>query len=158
MLEDRSAKYRETLDLLKNAGMVSKHCHKHYYITADNFNAFGKEDQNEILQAIIYFYGSKSYWWNPKNGVEFYDNTSVMPAGKRPWHWCGETVLFEDWKNREENIQILKSTFTLGDKVFFINQDGEKVSGIFAGARKRATVIIPGGKWYIPLDQLFKEE
>ena len=106
----------------------------------------------QVEQMLITFYGEKGIWVN-KFGIEFYDNTSVYPPGKRPWNWCGTSILFEEWRLREEQNYQAGLNFQLGDKVSFEHK-GEVIVGRVSNIGKRVTVIIPNGTWYVPAREL----
>lgn len=122
-----------------------------------------KKDQNIISNAIIYFYGSKGQWWKQSEGkakgvldVEFVHMTKVFPPPRKPWEWCGTTILFEDWKKQEDDNRRERKKFKVGMMVSFSHK-GQTISGVIAGLNKRAKVVVPGDLerwWNVPYDLL----
>jgi hypothetical protein len=111
---------------------------------------FGK-----IAEMLVYYFGSKCYW-NKKGAVkgtydvEFATMTKVYPAPKKPWDWCGTSVLFEDWHQQETAIYAAARQYKAGDQVSF-DFKGETLTGLVSNIAKRVTVIVPGrGKIYVP--------
>jgi hypothetical protein len=107
----------------------------------------------EVADMLVYFFGNKCYK-NTKNAdgtwnFEFVPMTKVFPPPRRPWEWCGETVLFNDWKEQERKEHLASLSFTYGDKVKFFHK-GKTHRGIVAGMNKRITVIVGNAKWHIP--------
>ena len=123
-----------------------------------------KKDEQLISRAITYFYGSKGQWWkknaNKTMDVEFVPMTKVYPPPKRPWEWCGKTILFQDWQFEEETNKNISKRFKIGQRVSFTGKytKGQTITGIIAGINKRAKVIVPGQEiwWYIPYTDLTK--
>lgn len=76
-------------------------------------------------------------------------------TGARPWHGCGATWLWLDWKQQDEADEEAKRRFPTGAVVTFFAK-GRLYKGVVAGGRKRATVVIPGynGKWHVPYRML----
>lgn len=119
-----------------------------------------KSELSEIGSAIAYFMGPRSGWLkqNPQYGtidIEFCYN-----IGHRefyPWSWCGETILFADWKKDHEQYRNKLSEFHIGDEVSFVYR-GEAYTGIVSNINKRLTIVIPGQemKFYMPANQVVK--
>lgn len=82
--------------------------------------------------------------------VEFVHMTKVFPAPRRPWGWCGETVLFPKWKAQEEaNYEAAEQFTTPGEPVWFEHK-GEPKAGAFIGFTRsgRVKVLVNGeGQW-----------
>ena len=100
-----------------------------------------------VCEAIAYYNG-----WDAKGNVEFYQNTSVYPPGKKPWSYCGETVLFQDWQDSVD----LAQTFEIGEIVRFDFRD-EKHVGIVSGINDRLTIVDLnkiGVKYYMPAERV----
>jgi hypothetical protein len=119
-----------------------------------------KNRGREISNFLAYFFGSGcDYFQAAKPGyqnAEFVHMTKVYPPPRKPWAWCGKTILFSTWKSDEEKIQQMKSTFRVGERVQFLHYN-KTYTGLIAGIQKRATVIVEdGGKWYIPLCNLIR--
>ena len=85
--------------------------------------------------------------------VEFNAQTKVYPPPKKPWQWCGKTVLFEEWKQREAASASIARTLKIGQRVSF-EYKGRTFEGMVANVTKRATVITTQGKFYIPVRML----
>jgi len=118
-----------------------------------------KKDEQLVSRAITYFYGSKGQWWK-KNltktfDVEFVPMTKVFPPPRKPWEWCGKTVLFGDWQKQEEENRRLSTQFRIGQTVSFLVK-GKAITGIISSLNKRAKVIIPGQEtwWNVPYSEL----
>lgn len=94
---------------------------------------------------------------NGKTSVEFVDMTKVFPAPKRPWQWCGETILFADWRDSENADTVALATFRLGERVAFVHK-GQIVSGeVTKINRKTVSIHVSGqGSWTVPPTQLYK--
>ena len=121
-----------------------------------------KKDEQLVLRAINYYYGCKGQWWtkttNKTRDVEFVPMTKTFPPPRRPWEWCGKTILFQDWKDREANNEELKNKFKIGQKVSFCGKytKGQIIIGIISGLNSRAKVIVPGQEtwWNVPYENL----
>jgi len=116
-----------------------------------------------VQRVIEWHMGSGACWWNgtPKaatRSVEFVAMTKVFPAPKKPWGWCGTTVLYPDWQKQEADAESACAEFKAGDPVWFE----------FKGARKRGLVMWPNwktvavmvegeGKYTVPPSGLTKE-
>jgi len=117
-----------------------------------------KKDQSIVSSAINHFFGLKGQWWKKSESDESrMMDVEFAHAGDRPWHWCGKTILFKDWKLREENDEKIKSTLKIGETVDFIFR-GKKFQGIISSLNKSAKIIIPGDQnwYYIPYSLLSK--
>lgn len=150
-MSERDDRMQEAWKMLNESGAIEWHCRRHGVI-----RNIGRNDQNLLNEVIIYFMGPKSAWWKDGN-VEFSNTTKVYPPQKKPWEWCGETVLFKDWQKREEENRNAAQSFRIGDLVYFMDK-GKRIDGIVANITKRVTVIIPGQemRWYVPPTQLYK--
>jgi len=119
-----------------------------------------KKDEQLVLKAITYFFGNKGQWWK-KNGMKTYDvefvpMTKVFPPPKRPWKWCGKTVLFQEWQQREEEDDAKANIYRkfLGKKASFAFKE-ETIIGTLINTGKRASLLTENGKkWYVPYDDL----
>lgn len=134
-------------------GSIEWHCRRHGVI-----RGVARKDEILLNEVITYFMGPKSSWWDGKGNVEFSNTTKVYPPQKKPWEWCGTSVLFPNAQKADEAQKIAARSFRVGDSVYFFNKSA-RVDGIVAGIRKRVTVIIPGSdiKWYIPATELYNE-
>lgn len=118
-----------------------------------------KKDEQLVSRAITYFYGSKGQWWeknrNKTMDVEFVPMTKVFPPPRKPWGWCGKTILFKDWQQNEKDERSLSEKFRIGQQVCFSHK-GQTIIGIVASRNKRAKVIIPGQEtwWNVPYREL----
>lgn len=143
-------------EMLYNSGIIVWHEEGRH----GTIHGIKKAHLNEIHAMLVYYLGAKCAWRknNPDNTIdlEFCHMTKVYPPPKRPWHWCGTTILFKDWQEREETNYEILSNFHLGDDVTFTYR-GVKYQGVVANLRKRATVIVKGrGKFYVPASDLEK--
>lgn len=118
-----------------------------------------KNDEQLVSRAITYFYGSKGQWWKKNSSktkdVEFVSMTKVFPPPRKPWEWCGKTILFEDWQKQEADNRKLASQFKIGQTVSFLVK-GKTITGIISSLNKRAKVIVPGQEswWHVPYNEL----
>lgn len=107
----------------------------------------------------MYYYGcarNKGLWWR-KDGaeyaVEFNHQTKVFPPPRKPWEWCGSTMIFPDWHLEVQEQATAARTVKIGDTVTFSHK-GQTYQGIVAGGRARATVIVGHSKWHVPYTEL----
>jgi len=91
--------------------------------------------------------------------VEFVHMTKVFPAPRRPWEWCGTTLLFTDWQDREAEGRRLSQKFAIGDRVWFLAR-GSRHEGLVAGVNaKTISVLVEGeGRWRVVPQDLNKKE
>lgn len=109
---------------------------------------------NDINEFLVYYFGPKCARWtdtvNGKRNVEFVPMTKVYPPPKKPWEWCGKTMLFESWRLQEIASKTAVDNFSIGDPVWFTYQ-ATRYEGVVANIVKRVTVVVPHhGKFYIP--------
>ena len=156
MDNDRLAVLNEQRDLYKPVLDRAEWCCQGSHGVIRNVQ---KKDEQLVARAINYFYGCKGQWWK-KNAtktmdVEFVPMTKVFPPPRKPWEWCGKTILFQDWKDQEDTNRNLMSNFKIGQSVYFFHK-GEQISGIIAGLNKRAKIVIPGQEtwWNVPYSEL----
>lgn len=123
------------------------------------------KDQTGYVQRVIEWHlGHGSCRWtgtgrSKKRSVEFVHMTKVFPAPRRPWQWCGETLLFPKWKAREEADRAARDTFTPGEAVSF-EYKGQTKRGAFSHITRsgRAAVLVSGeGQWTLAPSNLHKE-
>jgi hypothetical protein len=118
-----------------------------------------KKDEQLVSRTITYFFGNKGQWWkknrNKTMDVEFVPMTKVFPPPRKPWEWCGKTILFEDWQKQEKENRDLSRKFKIGQSVSFTHKD-KIYTGIVSGLNKRAKVVIPGEEtwWNVPYTDL----
>jgi hypothetical protein len=118
-----------------------------------------RDESNLVSRAINYFFGSKGQWWKKNESktldVEFVPMTKVSPPPRKPWEWCGKTVLFEDWHQKEKANLDTRENFRIGQQVCFSHKD-KTIIGIISARNKRAKVIVPGSEtwWNVPYSQL----
>lgn len=148
--EETVARYRA----LYESGIIIWH-EKGRHGTIHNIK---RQHVNELYSMLTYFLGPKCAWSqkNPDNTV----NLEFVYQGRgkvlRPWYECGETVLFNDWKIREDERLEKMSQFHIGDPVEFTYK-GYKYRGMIANMRKRVTVVVENqGKFYVPPENLKK--
>ena len=112
-------------------------------------------ERNEIVRTLNWFFGDRCAWRTrgARPSLEFVHKAKVFPPPSKPWEWCGESVLFEDWRRDEEQARSLAASFRLGEKVAFTAK-GRTIEGIVSNAGKRVTVVTDGQKWYVPAGQL----
>lgn len=112
-----------------------------------------------IQDMLIYHFGSKCFWMKKIQGsiydLEFVHMAKVYPPPKKPWEWCGTSVLFADWQQKEQIQRNAAQQFRIGDTVSFFHK-GKKLTGIVSNVNKRITVIVDHAKWYVPATQLGK--
>lgn len=119
-----------------------------------------KAEWNDIAEMLIYFMGDKPYWTTKsvkgKFDVEFAYQCTGGYAERvlKPWQWCGESALFEDWRQRHEDEQDAAARFRPGMKVAFTYKGARKV-GLVTNAVHRITVVVEGeGRYYWPASDL----
>jgi hypothetical protein len=117
-----------------------------------------KNRSNHIESVLIYFFGNKCSRWKDSVGgtmsVEFVPMTKVYPPPKKPWEWCGKTLIFGDWLADEKRNAESVAKFSIGDPVYFTH-NATRYEGVVANVVKRVTVIVPHhGKFYIPGKEL----
>lgn len=121
------------------------------------------ESQAVRFKRMIEFYmGEKAGYWvkHPYQkiyDVEFVHMTKVYPPPKRPWEWCGNSILFKDWQQREEANRYAMAAIRIGDQVSFMAR-GIKKEGIVTGMRKRVSVLVGHERWRVSADLLNKTE
>lgn len=124
-----------------------------------------KAEAYQVRDVLEYYFGAKCATWRKTPGepsymdVEFVHMTKVSPPPKRPWQWCGETLLFKDWMDRELLRAKQMQNFQVGDEVWFTHK-GVTYEGVVSGGRTRVTVIVTTpkpGKWYVPPADLIKK-
>jgi hypothetical protein len=118
-----------------------------------------KAHVNELYSMLVYFLGQKCAWLKKNSdntfSLEFCHMTKVFPPPKRPWQWCGTTILFKDWQVKEDTNYRILDTFNIGDQVSFGFRN-QVYKGILINKRKRATVLVGGQKFYVPALDLRK--
>jgi hypothetical protein len=141
------------MSAMYNSGIIEWHCEGRHGVVR---NIANKAQMQQTLM-LNYFFGDRCAWDNQKGELEFVHMTKVYPAPTKPWQWCGTTVLFNDWKVREETAQSSLQAFKIGDRVRF-EYKGRRFEGLVAGKNKRCTVVVEGSEvvYYIPATSLTK--
>ena len=118
-------------------------------------------DTNDVVRYLRHFYGcepKKGEWWTKQPdgnwSVEFSD--SIHGYYSKPWDFCGASILFEDWQERDKEYNATKVQFRVGDHVRFEHK-GWEYHGVITGGRTRATVLVDHSKWNVPYTMLTKE-
>jgi hypothetical protein len=111
-----------------------------------------------VQRVIEWYMGANACRWtsavNGRRSVEFVAMTKVYPPPRKPWEWCGTTVLFGDWQDRERAEKVAAAEFRLGQKVWFSHHGVLKV-GIVAGINRRTvSVVVDGARWTVPPSDL----
>jgi hypothetical protein len=91
-------------------------------------------------------------WTKPVDGkqdVEFVHMTKVFPPPRKPWGWCGVTILFDAWKRREEAEKEAGQAFKRFDEVTFTYRGVTKTGRVIQVNRRTVSVDVEGE----PLDR-----
>src|SRR6266550_3491300 len=117
-----------------------------------------RKESNRFNRMIEYYMGSKACFWtrgarSDLMDVEFVHMAKVYPPPKKPWEWCGTSILFPDWQKDTVANQNAREKFNIGDKVRFTAK-GRTIEGIVYGGRKRVAIVAGREKWYVPPTQL----
>lgn len=122
-----------------------------------------KAEIGAVQEAINYFMGHGGSWWtgtkrSKKRSVEFVAMTKVFPAPRKPWEWCGETVLYPDWKERVAADRLAREQFVRGDAVTFEHKGVEKRGAFshFTRAGRAAVLVMGEGQWTLPPSAMTK--
>jgi hypothetical protein len=154
---EKAARMDAAWKVLNDDGQIEWHCRRHGVIRDVPADKAG-----EIEEVIVWFMGSRSSWWTGthegKRSVEFYNNSKVFPQGTRPWSWCGTTVLWQDWRDREERHATILRTFEPGDKVWFEYKKVRKYGEVMYLNQKTVAVWAEGNRWIIPPQDLHRAE
>lgn len=156
--EETKARY----EMLYKSGIIIEHLCKieGWKVRHGTILNIKKQHVNEIHAMLIFYFGDKCAWAvkNPDNTTSLEFVYQGNDRQMRPWYYCGTSVLFEDWHEREDNNLNILSEFHVGDDVQFVFR-GVRYQGMIANLRKRATVIVKGrGKFYVPAKELEKVE
>lgn len=107
-----------------------------------------------VQRLVEWYYGHNSCRWtkavNGLRSVEFVNMTKVYPPPRKPWQWCGTTVLFADWQESERAERDALSEFRLGQKVWFSHRGQLKVGTVAGINRRTVSVIVDGARWTVP--------
>lgn len=125
-------------------------------------NVTQKEWREEIGPALRFFYacGPKGVWATKTSrgvfDIEFCHQAKVFPAPKKPWEWCGETVLFKELQDAEDRNREKGENFKIGQKVKFSYKKVDYVGLIYA-INKRASIVVENdGIFYMPFNSIKK--
>ncbi len=147
----------EHYKMLYNSGIIVWHCEVGGRGRHGTILKVKREHLQDILRMLNWYLGNKAVW-TKKNA----DNTTSLEfvyqgntTYKRPWHYCGTTILFKENQVAEENNYSKLAEFHLDDEVMFEFR-GRLITGHIANLRKRATVVSNGQKFYVPANQLRK--
>ena len=123
-------------------------------------NVVWAEEGESVSATLEYFFGCRGghgLWWKKDAGGtydgEFVHMCKVFPPPKKPWEWCGLSVLFADWQAAESAERSRLREFKIGDEVAFTHK-GETLTGIVVNKKKRLTVLIGHQKWYVPVSSV----
>lgn len=154
--EETATEMREAFAALD----IEWHCPGRHGVVRD----VPKAQAGYVQRVIEWHVGHGACRWtgtsrSKKRSVEFVHMTKVFPAPRKPWEWCGETVLFPKWKAQVEENRAARADFdTLGEPVWFEHK-GARKAGAFNGFTRsgRARVLITGeGQWTVPASALRK--
>lgn len=110
-----------------------------------------------VESALTVLYGPRSSRRRFNDGmggdydVEFMDTNAFYPAPRKPWEYCGTSILFEDEHQRDLELQQAVREFKPGDQVRFMHR-GKSLVGLIARVnKKRCTVVVKhDGAYYVP--------
>jgi hypothetical protein len=115
-----------------------------------------------VNRVIEWHMGSAAARWtgttNGTRDAEFVAMTKVYPPPRKPWEWCGETVLFGDWQRREQETKEAAAQFEPLETVWFHHKNQRFEGQVLRVNAKTVSVQIPGerGHWTIPPTELHK--
>jgi hypothetical protein len=109
-------------------------------------------DWQKVQRMLEWFMGHGCCRWIADGpgtyAVEFVHMTKVSPAPTKPWEWCGETVLFGDWKAKVEQTRKAVQTFREGQRVKFDHAGRTRYGLVASVNEKTVSVIVEGeGRW-----------
>ncbi|MGV0985103.1 MAG: hypothetical protein ACOYB2_11140 [Limnohabitans sp.] len=145
------AKFNE----LQEAGRLEVHegCRKHGVV-----RGIAADEVNAVVRALDYVYGHKSTWATTRTvgGKKVYDLEYVYqctggPAERcsKPWQWCGTSVLFEDWHQREINAATAVRKFWIGQRVSFVWKGQTKYGLVKSVNPQTVSIIVDGERgWF----------
>jgi hypothetical protein len=120
----------------------------------------GRNDVQEIAEMLVFYFGDRCYWTKSMSGLtdfEFVHQAKVYPPPRKPWGWCGVSVLFaqnQEWEARERTASL---AFKPGQMVEFTAKGVVKrglVSSI--NAKSISVTVIDEGTWRVAA-QLLRE-
>jgi hypothetical protein len=119
-------------------------------------------DAGRVQQVIEWHQGNGACRWTAAVGgfrsVEFVAMTKVYPPPKKPWDWCGTTVLFPDWQAREAETTRLGAAFQPGDPVVFAHRGVSKHGLVGWVNGKSVAVLVAGeGQYRVPPNLLLRD-
>lgn len=139
--ETKGEEMRKKYESFIESGKLEWHCEGRHGVLRD----CSKAD----YQVLVWFFGNKC-GWRKGNDVEFFHMAKVSPPPKKPWGWCGTSVLFEDWhQGVKENVDAVQE-LRVGDTVGFTHK-GEFHNGVVIRKRGQACTVLEGHKqWRVP--------
>lgn len=146
-LDDKTADEMRTAWAALN---IEWHCQGRHGVIRDVPAA----DAGRVNRVIEWHMGHNAARWaatkSGKRDVEFVPMTKTIPAPKKPWEWCGTTVLFTDWQERERATAEAVQSFNPGEPVWFEHK-GSRLEGFVTKVnRKTVGVLIPNdGEWRV---------
>jgi len=113
----------------------------------------GRNDVNEIGEMLVYFFGDKCFWTKSMSGLtdfEFVHQTKVYPPPRKPWLWCGVSVLFAEYQEQESRNRAASLAFKPGQMVEFTAR-GTVKRGLVASinAKSISVTVIDEGTWRV---------
>jgi len=136
---------------------IEWHCQGRHGVVRDVPSA----KAGRVQRVIEWYMGANSCRWtkakNGKRSVEFVHMTKVFPPPRKPWQWCGTTVLFPDWQAQEAAERDAVETFRRGDEVFFEFRGRPKTGLVIQPNRRTVSVMVAGeGRYTVPPTDLHK--
>jgi len=118
-------------------------------------------EAGKVQRVIEWHLGHGACRWTKAEGglrdVEFVHMTKVSPPPKRPWQWCGETVLFTSWQATEMYEAMMSQQFSRSDEVWFTYK-GQRRQGLVVQINRRTvSVMVAGeGRYTVPPTDLHR--
>lgn len=119
-------------------------------------------EMRTVTPMLVYYYGSRCAWQkrNPAGtyDLEFVHQTKVFPPPNRPWLWCGATVLFKDWQQRDSDRSAALRKYRVGSRVCFDHQGVHKIGLVSRVNKSTVSVVVDGeGTWRVSPNLLTPE-
>ena len=130
---------------------IEWHCPGRHGVVRDVPSA----DAGRIQRVIEWHMGHNACRWtkaiNGKRSVEFVAMSKVSPPPRKPWEWCGETVLFGEWMAQETSEQRAVAEYLRGDEVWFNFRGVRKTGLVIQPNRRTVSVMVAGeGRYTVP--------
>jgi hypothetical protein len=106
-----------------------------------------------VSDALTYAHASSpkdGQWWLTEEDHCSVEATYQATGRCRfPWQWCGETILFQNWKEFVIRRDIARRQLRVGMNVSFIHNGTQKTGVVSRINRKTVTVIGETGRYLV---------